>query len=134
MKRVENQYAPLYRCELVCYIVIWASGIIHIIYNLLDISFSKNLTNHFENYFFLYIIFLQSDIKNSEIPELIPGWPWLGRNKDTCPEWRIWTAFIIYSLGPWIVLHSSVLLLIQNYFTKVFFFFNSLFHIFINKL
>ncbi|XP_025409063.1 protein-cysteine N-palmitoyltransferase Rasp [Sipha flava] len=98
MKRVENQYAPLFRCELICYIAIWASGIIYVTYNILDIS---------------------SNIKNSEIPDLIPGWSWLGRNKDTCPEWRIWTAFIIYSLGPWIILHSSVLLLIQNYFIKV---------------
>lgn len=59
-------------------------------------------------------------LNNSGLPDLVPGWSWLGRKKDTCPEWRIWTTFIIYSLGPWIILHSTILLLIQNYFTKVF--------------
>lgn len=58
----------------------------------------------------------------SDMPGLVPGWPWLDRKKDTCSEWSLWCTFIIYSLGPWVILHSSVLLLIQNYFTQVLFF------------
>ncbi|XP_022181693.1 protein-cysteine N-palmitoyltransferase Rasp [Myzus persicae] len=98
MKKVENQYVPLHRFEIVCYIVIWASGIIYAAYNLLDVSFN---------------------LKNSEVPDLVPGWHWLGRRKDTCPEWRIWTTFLMYSLGPWVILHSSILLLTQHYFSKI---------------
>lgn len=70
-----------------------------------------------------YVFFFLSDLNTSDIPDLVPGWSWLGRKKDTCPEWRIWTTFIIYSLAPWIILHSSVLLFIQNYFKKVIFLF-----------
>ncbi|XP_060844324.1 protein-cysteine N-palmitoyltransferase Rasp isoform X2 [Rhopalosiphum padi] len=98
MKKVENQYVPLHYFEISCYTVIWASGIIYAAYNLLDVS---------------------SSLKNSEIPDLVPGWSWLGRRKDTCPEWRIWTTFLMYSLGPWVILHSSILLIIQHYFSKI---------------
>lgn len=66
-------------------------------------------------------IYILLDLKNSEVPDLVPGWHWLGRRKDTCPEWRIWTTFLMYSLGPWVILHSSILLLTQHYFSKVFY-------------
>lgn len=46
MKKVENQYVPLHRFEIVCYIVIWASGIIYAAYNLLDVSFSKKFLTY----------------------------------------------------------------------------------------
>lgn len=69
---------------------------------------------------FIQFFFLLLDLNTSDIPDLVPGWSWLGRKKDTCPEWRIWTTFIIYSLGPWVILHSSVLILIECYFMKVF--------------
>lgn len=126
MKKVDIRYAPLYRCEIFCYIVIWASGVVYASYSLLDISTSKYLTMHFYPFSKLYFVVLYlhvfwSGLNNSDIPDLVPGWSWLGRNKDFCHEWSIWTKFIIYSLSPWIILHSSVLLIIQNYFTKVFF-------------
>lgn len=47
MKTVENQYVPLHRYEIFCYIIIWASGIIYASYNLLYISFSKYFISHF---------------------------------------------------------------------------------------
>lgn len=120
MKKKEISYAPLYRYELYCYIIIWASGIIYAIYNLIYISSSKYIRYClFWKLLFCLILFFLLDLNTSDIPDLVPGWSWLGRKKDTCPEWRIWTTFIIYSLSPWIILHSSILLLIEYYFMKV---------------
>lgn len=47
MKTVKKQYVPLYRYEILCYIIIWASGIIYASYNVLHISFSKYFMAHF---------------------------------------------------------------------------------------
>ncbi|XP_050544503.1 protein-cysteine N-palmitoyltransferase Rasp isoform X2 [Daktulosphaira vitifoliae] len=59
-------------------------------------------------------------LKTSEIPDLVVGWAWLGRKKDnSCHEWRIWITFILYSLSPWIILHSVVLFLIKLFYNKV---------------
>lgn len=42
MKKVGNQYVPLYRYEILCYTIIWASGVIYVAYNVFDISSSKS--------------------------------------------------------------------------------------------
>lgn len=59
MKKVENQYyVSLYRYEIFCYIVIWASGIIYASYNVLHISLSKYFMLNFLNYFNDYYFFI----------------------------------------------------------------------------
>jgi len=47
MKKVDNQYVPLYSYEIFVYVVIWASGIIYVSSNILDISSSKYLMIYF---------------------------------------------------------------------------------------
>lgn len=41
MKKVDNQYVPLCTYELFCYIIIWASSVIYISYNIFNISSSE---------------------------------------------------------------------------------------------
>ncbi|XP_050544505.1 protein-cysteine N-palmitoyltransferase Rasp isoform X4 [Daktulosphaira vitifoliae] len=100
MKNLHDQ-TLLYRSEILCYFIIWTSGILYVLFILLEIS---------------------SNLKTSEIPDLVVGWAWLGRKKDnSCHEWRIWITFILYSLSPWIILHSVVLFLIKLFYNKEYF-------------
>ncbi|XP_050421606.1 protein-cysteine N-palmitoyltransferase HHAT [Adelges cooleyi] len=99
VKMKQTQNVLLSRYEIISYLIIWISGILYALYHLLKIS---------------------STLKTSDLPDLVPGWQWLGRKKDnTCPEWRLWTTYIIYSLAPWIVLHSLMLMFLKKYLRKI---------------
>lgn len=47
MKKVENQYVPLNHYEILCYTIIWASGVIYVAYSVFDISSSKYFMTRF---------------------------------------------------------------------------------------
>lgn len=53
MNKGKNQHVPLYHYEMYCYIIIWASGIIYAVYNVLAISSGKHCMNYFYSCFCL---------------------------------------------------------------------------------
>uniref|UniRef100_A0A8D8Q6C4 Protein-cysteine N-palmitoyltransferase Rasp n=1 Tax=Cacopsylla melanoneura TaxID=428564 RepID=A0A8D8Q6C4_9HEMI len=88
--------SSLPRSELVLYFILWTGGVVYSIYNVYSTG---------RKYYDL----------NRPGDEFTPGWSWLGGALQDQSDYELesWFEFL-YILGPWLVIHLSVSLLIEK--------------------